>query len=171
MDDWNEWVNEWMSLSERLHWQDGCECQACVVLCCIALTGRSTKPNQWRPFQPLCMTHNIMSMTQWKHEPWNLNVKLLKRVGAACILYKELFISCWHLCCIGHTGLNWHRWALMYNAPPDRSQSLFYFVPQDKGLIRRPCSAWKNMGELDLHNNKSIRDGGISPWHQEHNCP
>ena len=33
----------------------------------------------------------------------------------------------------------------------DCSQSLFYFVPQEKGLIRRPCWGWKNMGELDLH--------------------
>ena len=29
----------------------------------------------------------------------------------------------------------------------DRSQSLFYFVPQEKRLIRRPPWGWKNMGE------------------------
>ena len=33
----------------------------------------------------------------------------------------------------------------------DRSQSLFYFVPQEKGLIRRPCWGWKNMGESIFH--------------------
>ena len=33
----------------------------------------------------------------------------------------------------------------------DRSQSLFYFVPQEKGLIWRPPWGWKNMGESILH--------------------
>ena len=33
----------------------------------------------------------------------------------------------------------------------DRSQSLFYFVPQEKGLIWRPCWGWKNMGESNFH--------------------
>ena len=33
----------------------------------------------------------------------------------------------------------------------DRSQSLFYFVPQEKRLIRRPCWGWKNMGESIFH--------------------
>ena len=35
--------------------------------------------------------------------------------------------------------------------PLDRSQSLFYFVPQEKGLIWRPCWGWKNMGESNFH--------------------
>ena len=30
----------------------------------------------------------------------------------------------------------------------NRSQPLFYFVPQEKGLIRRPPWRWKNMGDL-----------------------
>ena len=33
----------------------------------------------------------------------------------------------------------------------DRSQSLFYFVPQEKGLIWRPCWGWKSMGESNFH--------------------
>ena len=33
----------------------------------------------------------------------------------------------------------------------DRSQSLFYFVPQEKGLMWRPPWGWKNMGESILH--------------------
>ena len=33
----------------------------------------------------------------------------------------------------------------------DRSQSLFYFVPQEKRLIWRPCWGWKNMGESFFH--------------------
>ena len=32
----------------------------------------------------------------------------------------------------------------------DRSQSLFYFVPQEKGLIWRPLCGWKNMRESIL---------------------
>ena len=33
----------------------------------------------------------------------------------------------------------------------DRSQSLFDFVPQEKGLIWRPPWGWKNMGESIFH--------------------
>ena len=33
----------------------------------------------------------------------------------------------------------------------DRSQSVFYFVPQENRLIRRPLWAWKNLGESIFH--------------------
>ena len=40
------------------------------------------------------------------------------------------------------------RWPLVHIHVIDTSQTLFYFVPQEKGLIRRPPSwAWKIMGE------------------------
>ena len=39
----------------------------------------------------------------------------------------------------------WSEWWV------DRSQSLFYFVPQEKRLIRRPPWGWKNMGESIFH--------------------
>ena len=33
----------------------------------------------------------------------------------------------------------------------DRSQSLFYFVPQEKRVTRRPPWTWKNVGESIFH--------------------
>ena len=33
----------------------------------------------------------------------------------------------------------------------DRSQSVFYFVPQENRLIRRPLWTWKNLGETNFH--------------------
>ena len=57
----------------------------------------------------------------------------------------------------------------------DRSQSLFYFVPQEKRLIRRPCWGWKNMGELNLHQEDGPPQGKMHlngyqhmPGFQEH---
>ena len=53
-------------------------------------------------------------------------------------------------------------------------QSLFYFIPQEKRLIRRPCWGWKNMGESILHwedgptdtkkTAKSRRTHAKEPW-------
>ena len=44
----------------------------------------------------------------------------------------------------------------------DRSQPLFYFVPQEKGLIWRPLWGRKNMGESIFH----WEDG--PPWGKMH---
>ena len=44
----------------------------------------------------------------------------------------------------------------------DRSQPLFYFVPQEKGLIWRPLWGRKNMGESIFH----WEDG--PPWSKTH---
>ena len=42
---------------------------------------------------------------------------------------------------------DWDRFHLFL----DRSQSVFYFVPQENRLIRRPLWAWKNLGESIFH--------------------
>ena len=48
------------------------------------------------------------------------------------------------------------------NSKIDRSQPLFYFVPQEKGLIWRPLWGRKNMGESIFH----WEDG--PPWGKMH---
>ena len=54
------------------------------------------------------------------------------------------------------TGVIWRNnvvsdYILLFYQGVDRSQSLFYFVPQEKRLIWRPCWGWKNMGESFFH--------------------
>ena len=61
-------------------------------------------------------------------------------------------------------GLFWDQiWTLVpFGTKLDRSQSLFYFVPQEKGLIWRPPWGWKNMRESTFH----WEDG--PPWGKMH---
>ena len=53
----------------------------------------------------------------------------------------------------------------------DCSQSPFYFVPQEKELIWRPCWGWKNLGELNFYQEEKTRDQSVlskMPRVQEH---